>query len=38
VVDLVGLTGYYLMLAMIMNMARTALPVGKSPQLAPFPY
>ncbi|MGH8633281.1 MAG: carboxymuconolactone decarboxylase family protein [Burkholderiales bacterium] len=38
VVDLVGLAGYYLMLAMIMNMARTALPAGKSPQLAPFPY
>jgi 4-carboxymuconolactone decarboxylase len=38
VVDLVGVVGYYLMLAMIMNMARTALPPGKSPQLAPFPY
>lgn len=38
VVDLVGLAGYYLMLAMIMNMARTALPAGKSPQLMPFPY
>ena len=38
VVDLVGVTGYYLMLAMIMNLARTALPAGKSPQLAPFPY
>jgi 4-carboxymuconolactone decarboxylase len=38
VVDLAGLAGYYLMLAMIMNMARTALPAGKSPQLAHFPY
>jgi 4-carboxymuconolactone decarboxylase len=38
VVDLVGLAGYYLMLAMVMNMARTALPAGKSPQLTPFPY
>lgn len=38
VVDLVGLAGYYLMLAMIMNMARTALPAGKSPQLPHFPY
>jgi 4-carboxymuconolactone decarboxylase len=37
VVDLVGLAGYYLMLAMIMNMARTALPPGKSPMLKPFP-
>ena len=38
VVDLAGLAGYYLMLAMIMNMARTALPAGKSPQLPHFPY
>ena len=38
VVDLVGVAGYYLMLAMILNMARTALPSGKSPQLAQFPY
>jgi 4-carboxymuconolactone decarboxylase len=38
VVDLIALAGYYLLLAMVMNMARTALPAGKSPQLAPFPY
>lgn len=38
VVDLVGLTGYYLMLAMILNLARTALPAGKSPMLKPYPY
>ena len=38
VVDLVGLAGYYLLLAMVMNMARTTLPAGKSPQLKPFPY
>lgn len=37
VVDLVGLAGYYLLLAMILNTARTALPAGKPPQLAPFP-
>ena len=38
VVDLVGLAGYYLMLAMVLNMARTALPAGKSPQLPWFPH
>ena len=38
VIDLVGLAGYYAMLAMVMNVARTALPEGKSPPLAPFPY
>jgi len=38
VVDLVGLAGYYAMLAMIMNVARTALPAGKSPMLKPFPW
>lgn len=38
VVDLVGLAGYYSMLAMIMNMARTALPAGKAPMLKPFPW
>lgn len=38
VVDLVGIAGYYLMLAMVMNMARTALPPGKSPMLKPYPY
>jgi 4-carboxymuconolactone decarboxylase len=37
VVDLVGLAGYYLLLAMILNMARTALPAGKSPMLPTFP-
>ena len=38
VVDLVALAGYYLTLAMVMNMARTALPVGKLELLKPFPY
>ncbi len=38
VVDLVALAGYYLLLAMVLNLARTALPAGKSPQLKPFPY
>ncbi|MGH9691245.1 MAG: carboxymuconolactone decarboxylase family protein [Candidatus Acidiferrales bacterium] len=37
VVDLTGLTGYYSMLGMILNMARTPLPPGKTPGLALFP-
>src|SRR5688572_925540 len=36
VVDLVAITGYYLMLAMVLNMARIALPAGKQ-ALTPFP-
>ena len=32
------LRGPFMMLAMIINMARTALPAGKSPMLKPFPY
>ena len=38
VIDLVGVTGYYSMLAMIMNVARTPLPPGEQPPLAPFPH
>jgi 4-carboxymuconolactone decarboxylase len=37
VIDLVGVTGYYTMLAMIMNVARTPLPPGDQLPLAPFP-
>ena len=37
VVDLVAIAGYYSMLAMILNVARTAIPGGKPPPLAPFP-
>ena len=37
VIDLVGVTGYYTMLAMIMNVARTPLPPGEQLPLAPFP-
>jgi 4-carboxymuconolactone decarboxylase len=33
-IDLVAISGYYAMLAMVLNVARTALPVGKT---APFP-
>jgi 4-carboxymuconolactone decarboxylase len=37
VIDMVGVTGYYTMLAMIMNVARTPLPPGDQLPLAPFP-
>lgn len=37
VVDLVAVAGYYLMLAMVLNMSRIALPAGRQP-LPPFPY
>lgn len=35
VIDLIGVIGYYSTLAMIMNVARTPLPPGYTPQLAP---
>lgn len=38
VVDMVGVTGYYTMLGMIMNVARTPLPDGKKLPLAPYPH
>jgi 4-carboxymuconolactone decarboxylase len=37
VVELVGLAGYYVLLAMVMNTARTALPPGTQPPLRPLP-
>jgi 4-carboxymuconolactone decarboxylase len=37
VVDAVGITGYYTMLAMVLNTARTPLPDGAKPALAPMP-
>ena len=37
VIDMLGVSGYYSMLAMIMNVARTPLPPGKAPPLAAFP-
>ena len=33
VIDLIGLTGYYTMLAMVINVTRVALPEGTSPPL-----
>ena len=37
IVELLAIAGYYSMLAMILNVARTPLPAGKEPQLPPFP-
>lgn len=36
VIDAVGLTGYYTFIAMMLNTARTPLPAGHTPVLAPF--
>jgi 4-carboxymuconolactone decarboxylase len=38
VIDITGLCGYYSMLGMIMNVARTSLPSGRKPQLALYPH
>ena len=37
VIDTIGIMGYYSMLAMVMNTARTPLREGVEPGLAPFP-
>jgi 4-carboxymuconolactone decarboxylase len=37
VIDIVGISGYYTMLAMVLNTARTPVPAGHAPALAPFP-
>ncbi len=37
VIDTLGLAGYYSFLAMVLNTARTPLPSGQRPALAPFP-
>ncbi|MBI3490737.1 MAG: carboxymuconolactone decarboxylase family protein [Acidobacteria bacterium] len=37
VIDTLGLTGYYTMLAMVLNTARTPLPDGAKPALKPLP-
>jgi 4-carboxymuconolactone decarboxylase len=38
VVETVSLVGYYTMISMILNTARTPLPADAKPALAPFPY
>jgi 4-carboxymuconolactone decarboxylase len=37
VIDAIGISGYYTLLAMVLNTARTPVPGGRSPALAPFP-
>ncbi len=37
VIDALGITGYYTLLAMVMNTTRTPLPAGATPALPPFP-
>jgi len=37
VIDITGLCGYYTLLGMMMNTARTPLPAGKTPPLPTFP-
>ena len=38
VVETVSLIGYYTMIAMLLNTARTPLPAGAKSALAPFPF
>ena len=37
VIDVLGISGYYTMLAMVLNTARTPVPAGHTPGLLPFP-
>jgi 4-carboxymuconolactone decarboxylase len=37
IVDLVGTVGYYIMIGLVMNVSRTAIPDGKPLPLAPLP-
>jgi 4-carboxymuconolactone decarboxylase len=37
VIDTIGLMGYYTMIAMVLNTARTPLPAGAAPALTPLP-
>jgi 4-carboxymuconolactone decarboxylase len=38
IVETVSLMGYYTMISMVLNTARTPLPAGAKPALAPFPH
>ncbi len=38
VVEAVSLMGYYTMISMVLNTARTSLPAGEKPVLPPFPH
>ena len=37
VIDIVGIVGYYSLIGMVLNTARTPLPPGATPALGPFP-
>lgn len=37
VIDILGISGYYTMLAMVLNTTRAPLPAGHAAPLAPFP-
>ena len=37
IIDMIGLNGYYTLISMVLNTARTPLPAGAAPALAPFP-
>jgi 4-carboxymuconolactone decarboxylase len=37
VIDILGISGYYTMLAMVLNTARTPAAAGRAPALRPFP-
>lgn len=37
VIDIVGISGYYTLLAMVLNTSRTPVPEGHAPALKPFP-
>jgi len=38
IVETVSLMGYYTMISMVLNTARTPLPAGEKPALSPFPH
>lgn len=38
VIDMTGVNGYYTFIAMALNVARTPLPKGATPALAPWPH
>ena len=38
VIDILGISGYYTMLAMVLNTARTPVPTGHTPALRAFPH
>ena len=37
VIDLTAVNGYYALIAMVLNVARTPVPAGAEPQVKPFP-